>query len=304
MMQFTHLDAAESAFFERELERIKSQTFDIEYPNLMADRWIPVSREIDPGNSTWTYQQFDRHGVAKVVSDWATDFPNAEVEGVEFSQAIRTVGASYSWTVKEIRASQVAGKQLNARKASACRRMIAEKLDDIACFGDANNGIATGALNDPDVTDTNATNSGWPVSTQAERDAVVSDVSAAYQRILDNTLGLHRMNTLLLPTAQHAKLATTRYSDASDTTILNYMLQNFPGLMTIEPWYRLDTADVGTPRALAYELSSNNLFQELAVEFEELPPQERGASFLVHCMGTTGGAAVPYPKALEYIDDL
>jgi hypothetical protein len=42
-MKTYRLDAAESAFFERELDHIKAQTYDIKYPMLKARQFVPVS---------------------------------------------------------------------------------------------------------------------------------------------------------------------------------------------------------------------------------------------------------------------
>lgn len=40
-----NLDSAETAFFARELEYIKSKSYDIEFPPLKATKLIPVSTD-------------------------------------------------------------------------------------------------------------------------------------------------------------------------------------------------------------------------------------------------------------------
>ncbi len=51
-----NLDSAETAFFARELEYIKSKSYDIEFPPLKAIKLIPVSTEAGPGAESITYQ--------------------------------------------------------------------------------------------------------------------------------------------------------------------------------------------------------------------------------------------------------
>ena len=61
------LDAAESVFFARQLEAIKSQTYDIRYPELRSRLFVPVSNEAGAGATSVTYRQFNRAGRAKII---------------------------------------------------------------------------------------------------------------------------------------------------------------------------------------------------------------------------------------------
>ncbi len=80
------LDASESPIFLRAAEHIMAQTYDIEYPMYKALQLIPISGEGGPGANTITYRQFNSKGIAKIVNNYATDFPNVEVTGVEFAR--------------------------------------------------------------------------------------------------------------------------------------------------------------------------------------------------------------------------
>ena len=52
----TRFDSAEDAsvFFARELDHVKAQSYDVEYPELPALHLFPQSSEADPGASTTT----------------------------------------------------------------------------------------------------------------------------------------------------------------------------------------------------------------------------------------------------------
>src|SRR5690606_31617625 len=91
----------------------------------------------------------------------------------EFSARVRSIGASYGYSVQEIRAAQFAGRSLEQRKASAVRRAVDQKINKLAWLGDAAYGI-NGFLTHPNVTraavDLNggATSTLWENKTSAE----------------------------------------------------------------------------------------------------------------------------------------
>ncbi len=294
-------DADESAFFERELETVLSATYDILYPELMHRNFVPVSNEVSPGATSRTYRQFDRVGNAKFITNNAKDLPRADVTGLEFTGPVREIGIGYGWTLKELMSAQMAGRPLNARRASAARRSTEELLDFTACFGAADEGIPTGFLNDAAVPIT-AAGGIWTARTPAQ---IITDVSSGYVRVSVATLNIHRPDTLLLPDAAYTHIATTPRSDNSDTTILQYMLQNFPFLNAIEPWYRLNTAAAGGGgRMVLYKRDPEILGQDIPLEFTQLAPQEQGLELVVPTWAMTAGTRIHYPLAIDYTDDV
>ena len=76
----SQLDADEVIFFEKELESLKSRSFDRKFKQLKARDLIPVSRDADAGAETITYQQFDQVGMAKLIASYADDLPRADVK--------------------------------------------------------------------------------------------------------------------------------------------------------------------------------------------------------------------------------
>ena len=116
-----HADANETAMFTRQLEAIYAQTYDIKYPDNKARMLIPADGRPGPGAESFTYRQFDIFGEARVIHNYANDFPNAEVQGKEFNQKIKGIGVSYQYTIQDLRAASMAGVPLEERKASAFR---------------------------------------------------------------------------------------------------------------------------------------------------------------------------------------
>ena len=139
----TRFDSAEDAsvFFARELDYVKSQSYDVEYPELTALSLFPMSSEVDPGAETVTYYSYDKVGLAKIISNYATDLPRADVKGKPTTAIIKSLGASYGYSIQEMRASAMAGKSLDTRKAEAARYQIDYLNNKIAWCGDEETGL-------------------------------------------------------------------------------------------------------------------------------------------------------------------
>lgn len=295
------LDAAETVFFERELQYIYAQSYDVRYPELKARQFIPVSSKAGGGASSVNYRQYNRVGKAKIVGNKASDLPRVDVLGKEFIRPVKTVGDSYGYDVIELREAAMAGRSLDSMRAVAARRAIEEILDYVACFGSPDDGIVDGFLNNANIPSTGA---GGTFETLTA-DQIISIIGTSLERIAAATLGVEKPNALLLPESTHAYLGVTPRSTVSDTTILEFIKRSFPGITVVEPWYRLESAAAGsTKRMVLYNLSPEKLQQEISSEFEQLPVQERGLEFVVNCISRSAGTALYYPKSIDFTDGI
>jgi hypothetical protein len=100
-----HLDSDETFFFQRELEHVKAQVFEKDYPALKGLMLIPQSSEAGEGAESIVYREFDRTGIAKVIANYADDIPRADVTGKENISPVRTVASSFGYSVQDIRAA-------------------------------------------------------------------------------------------------------------------------------------------------------------------------------------------------------
>lgn len=313
---FNNLDANESAFFERELEFVKSKTYDVKYPNLKATTLIPVSTEAGPGAETITYQQFNSAGIAKIIANYADDLPRADVFGKEFTQKVRSIGMSYGYNLQEVRNASMAGRPLSAKKAAAARKSNDQKVNSIGWFGDTVYGLL-GMLNQPNVpaatvpAGATSGNVSWVGATPKNPTEILQDMNDSVTRIIELTLGTEVPNTMLLPIAQHRKIATTRLDSGTDTTILEYFLRNNPNMQMVEWVNELSAvaplpsggggpADVG----ITYERSPEILTFEIPQPFEQLPVQEKNLEYLVPTHSRCGGVVVYYPLAIDIFEGI
>lgn len=299
------LDANESAFFTRQLEYVKSKTYDVKYKNLKATQLIPVSTEAPAGADTITYRSFSKVGVAKVVSDYAHDFPRVDTVGTESTIKVRSLGDSYGYSIKEIRRSQMAGTRLDTRRAEVARRAIDELINTLAWDGDSNYSIQ-GFIDYPGITEYTIPNDGtgssklWSTKTP---DKIVRDVTGLVDAIVDTTNGREAPDTLLLPLSLYNLIANTRMTDGNDKTIMTFIMENNPYIKRIEWVVELKTAGAGsTTRIMAYTRNPNNLTLEIPQPFEQFPAQWKGMEAEIPCHAETGGVIVYYPLSVAYGD--
>lgn len=305
MLSIIRQDSDLNAFFSRKLEFVKAATYDVKYADLKSRDFVPVSNEVNQGATNITYRQWDRSGRAKIISHNAKDIPRADVSSREFTRPVREMALAYGFTLKEVLAAAYAGENLDGRKAAACRRGIEEAIDDIAALGSAEDGIASGFLNEPNIPVTPlGGGDDWQTLVGAGTNRrIVEIISEAYQLIKGRTSGVEAPNTLLLPTAEEALISTTPFGDNSDKTIRDFLMANFRFLDAIEAWDLLDDAGAGgVTRAVLYPRSPMILTQDIPGEFEQLAPQEQGLESVINCMASSGGTAVYYPEAIQFID--
>lgn len=133
-----HFDSVEDAsiFFARELDYIKSKSYDKIYPEFTALNNFPITHEVPEGAETMTYYSYEKTGMAVIISNYATDLPRADVKGKPTTAMIKSIGDSYGYSIQEMRASRLAGKSLDTRKAESARYAIDRKTNEIAFAGD------------------------------------------------------------------------------------------------------------------------------------------------------------------------
>ena len=74
---------------------IKSQTYDRLYPEFTALTLFPVTHEVPEGAETVTYYSYDKTGMAKIISNYATDLPRVDVKGEPTTVPVKSIGDSY-----------------------------------------------------------------------------------------------------------------------------------------------------------------------------------------------------------------
>lgn len=296
-----NFDANESVFFARELETVKSKTYDKKYPNLTAMQNIPVSFEADPGAETITYYQYESTGLAKILANYSNDLPRADVKGKPFTSIVKGIGTAYGYSIQDIRAAKKAGKPLEQRKASAARLANDQKVNQIAYFGDADHGLV-GLFTHPNVTAYVLPADGTGSSTKfidKTPDQVLRDLNGMVNKVVQLTQGVEAPDTLLLPADVIGDLSTRARSANSDTTILEFFLKNSPYIKEVKATPECKGAGAGgADLAMMYAKDPDKLTFEIPQPFEQFPPQAKGLEYEIPCHSRCGGVIIYYPLSL------
>lgn len=311
-----NLDANEALFFARELEYVKSKSYDIQYPQFRALELIPISSEVDSGAETITYDQYDSVGVAKIIADYADDLPRSDAKGKQFTSSVRGIGGSYGYNIQEIRRAQRSGKPLQQRKANAARRSNDYMTDQLAWKGDDDYNIV-GLLYHPNVTksvvQTGATsgNVTWAPG-QKTPDEIVTDMMDAVDDVRVLTKGVETPDTLLIPLARWGRISGTRMASGTDTTILQFFRQNRPNVNVVEGGIAdLDSLNP-TPSGLtspanvmvSYERNLDKLSLEIPQPYEQFPAQERNLEMVIPTHSRVGGVIIYYPLSVNIVEGI
>lgn len=305
----TRFDSAEDAsvFFARELDYVKAQSYDVEYPELTALNLFPVSNDADPGAETITYYTYDKTGVAKVIDNYSTDLPRADVNGKPNFAQIKSLGDSYGYSAQEMRASRLAGKSLDARKGESARFQIDSLTNKIAWAGDEESGLM-GVLSDgqsvPLYAIEEGKESGATSWLEKTADEILADVNGMAKQVAKVTKNVERPDTLCVPADVFMDISTRRIPDTS-TTVLAFIKEHAPYIKKVVSAAELDADSVGTNPYAAAEggqgvafLFKNDIRKmslENPMPFYQYPLQVQGLETVIPCEARTAGVIFYYP---------
>ena len=295
-------DSAEDAsiFFARELDYIKSKSYDKIYPEFTALNNFPITHEVPEGAETMTYYSYEKTGMAAIISNYATDLPRADVKGSPTTAYVKSIGDSYGYSIQEMRASRMAGKSLDTRKAEAARYAIDRKTNEIAFAGDKEHklmGMLSSDNNIPLYTlATVETKTSWKDKSAAEILADINGMFAYQSRI---TQDVERADTLALPPAVFIDISTRQIPNTG-YTVKRFLLENAPYLKNIITAPELSaenkaTNPYGVDVAMLYTNSADKFSLEIPMAFYHYPLQNRNLEVIVPCEERVAGIVLYYP---------
>ena len=288
------LDDKESAFFDRELVSIKSKTYDAKLAELKGLSLIPISKDVGSGANEIVYRRYRGVGFAKIIADYAKDFPRVDVFGEEASVKVKGIGDSYGYSIPEIRASQRAGKNLDTRRATTARRAHDEMMNKMSLKSDPVNGT-NGLIDYAGISEVTLQADGTGSSkTWASKDVdnILRDINAMVDAVMIPTSGREIPDTLLLPLAQYNDLANRR-------------LDNKPHIKRIEWLTELKGAGAsGADRPIVGKFDEDHITLEIPQPFEQFEAQQEGMEFTIPCHSECAGTIIYYPLAFAFADGI
>ena len=286
-MRFDSVEDA-SVFFARELDYIKAKSYDKKYPEFTALNNFPITHEVPEGAETVTYYSYEKTGMAKIISNYATDLPRADVKGHPTTAYIKSVGDSYGYSVQEMRASRMAGKSLDTRKADAARYAIDRTVNEIAFAGNKENGLM-GML---------SIGNNIPLYTLSTVDGKTDFKSKTAEQILADLNGMvgyqskltknvEKSDVLALPASVYIDISTRQIPNTG-YTVKKFLLENAPYLKNIisAPELEEDSVETnpyGKGVALMYTNSADKFSLEIPLPYYQYPLQSRNLEVIVPC---------------------
>ncbi len=311
-MNGQRLDAAESIFFQRELEAVDKRMYDQKYPNFKARRLLPTQGGVDEGFKQYTYGIYDYTDPGSgVITDYSKDLKRVDVFGNQATQNIKDLGRSYGYTIDEIQISARLGKPLDAMKAGAARRALEQEIDEYLSLGSTKFGLK-GLLSLSNTTTFTPSNKaatgtapwGTLAAPAATGDEVANDIIGLVSKVVEATLGVWDRFNIVLPIEQYNYANATRLGPDSDTTALKFALSS-PFIASIEPWYRCNNAVSGTTdRMCAYPYDPEVVAALVPKEIRALAPQLRNLEYVIPVVSSCGGVVCRYPVAIGYCDGI
>ena len=314
------LNDSDGVFFQRQLEYIQAQSYDVLYPNLKGREVFALNTEGGEGVNTITYRSYDKRGETKVIAGKATDLPRSDISGKEYSIQVKTLGSAYGYSRQELAASNMTGLPLDARKAEATRRSYEEKVNELIWFGDAENnlgGLFGGPANGPWSTIGNsavasAAGGGnskvWGVDKTPTE--VLADLTSACSDMVSDTLQIFAPNKILMSVAKRNYLMNTRMSEYSDVSILNWFITNNAYITSADQIVAINELDGvfgATPGAgaggngfVVMQEGADNARVREPFPLINLPVQYQGLEFEINCYGRFAGLEIIRPDAIAF----
>jgi len=240
------------------------------------------------------------------IASWtpsdADDLPRSDINQTERSINIRSFGGSFGYTVQELRAAQMANVALEQRRANSVRRDYEEKVESVAMFGESTVNLA-GFFNNATV-DIIAADK-WFTTPGITAQEMNELLNYGVTAVVNGSNMKEEPDTILLAYEDYNKASTTRNSDSSDVTVLEYFLRTNPYIRNVEPINQLTKGKNGgklnTSRMVVYKRDPEKLQLHIPQPLELFPPQQRNLQFIVPAHARVGGVAIYYPKSVIYV---
>ncbi len=303
----THFDAGESAFLTRALLFVQAKQVTQVFLETKALQFFPVDGSIPSGAESFSTPIWNLFGKAKLVANYATDFPSVDAAQSENILPCRSLGVSFSYSIQDLRRSAMAGGQpLDQRKAGVARMVNEQLIDTICALGDTTSGLL-GLTQNSGVTIITA--GGGTITgawASAAGSVIFTDLMQIGGKVVVQSKNTWRADTLLLPTVAYTQAAQKPANSFSQESALAAFLRTNPyGITNIDMWPALDTAGAaGVTRAMAYKRDPNCVDIKIPQPFELIAPQPQNMAFNVPGHSRVGGGVVYHPASMVYADGL
>ncbi len=302
-------DADDGLVFARQLEQIDPRRFEVKKAPLdVWKRLLPIYT-FTPGIRTLTYRVRDYTGEAELNSAAnVTEMALADATAQEASNKVYAWNLGYYYTAQELRQAAVAGESLQLDKVTSVERGYRTRIQKIMFNGNSDLNLEgmfnhTGVTSSQVIAGTVTTDRTWTPTTTKTPTEIVKDITGMTAEIAIRSEGEYGNDNMViaLPIEQFRYIGDTRMESGTDTTIMQFILQNNQsnGIVRFEPVFAMKGIGVGdTDLALAYPMDNEVIEAQVAEQILWSPMEVKGRSFIFGSEMEYGGVAVRYPLAM------
>jgi hypothetical protein len=295
-------------FVESTLTHVEAKVYETQYRHIVYQDIVPVSNEAGEGATSVTYYSIDGATMGKFIGSDAIDVPLADFATKQSVVPVELGATGYKYSDEELRQAAMLNRPLPALKANLAMRGYEEHAQSICFNGDATKGFS-GLLNNVNVPAASVVNPGsgtaWTTKTPAQ---ILYDINALFAQVYETTKEVEKPDTLLLPTAQWSYIASTPRSDNSDTTILQYIVQNSPYITSADNIKSLPelkgAGAAATDRMMAYTYDEDKLVFHIPLPFRIEQPVRKTLGWEVPAVYKLSGVEIRYPLSASYADGI
>ena len=302
------------AFLTPQLHRIETEVYMTRYPSFDITPYMPVNSDGDMWDVGTLVYSMDNVGSAEFMGGGAFDVPYASTEMAQGTRNFHLAAIGYEWNTQELQRAAKLGRSLSADKAQAAVQAADRFVYGLAMTGRNARGEDekgwTGFVNDANAPTANVLNDGaGSARTFASKtaDQILRDLNEAITAVETGTGETHIANTVVLPTSEYNRIATTRLSDTGSTVLAFLQANNVAGAsLRILKSRALETAGAGgTKRMIAYDNNPQVLRFLLPGPHQFLPAfQKSSLVYEVAGIMNVGGLNVRLPRAMVYRDGI
>jgi len=295
-------------FVESTLTHVESKVYEVEYRHIVYQDIVPVSNEAGEGATSVTYYSIDGATMGKFIGSNAIDVPLADISTAQHIVPVELGATGYKYSDEELRQASMLNRALPQLKANLAMRGYEEHAQSVCFTGDTTKGLE-GFLNNSNVPAGSVANPGsgttWAVKTPAQ---ILADVNSIFAQVFETTKEIEKADTLLLPTAQWSYIASTPRSDNSDTTILQYIVQNSPYVTSADDIKSLPELDgagaASADRMMVYTKNIDKVVFHIPMPFRIEQPVRETLGWKVPAVYKLSGVEFRYPLSAAYADGI
>lgn len=310
MVYTTQRNNDSGTLLQRYLEQSIGPILTKRYPALhgASGEDVPINTGLEVGVQELVEEVMSERGSADLVDFAADDFPTVDVDLQERRFPLKVYGVAFRYNDREILTAERRGKiSLRDARIRAARRKLETKINYVVYYGERRVEGFTGLLNNPDVPSQTLTAVNYYSQTPDTVARMLFDIVNAVD---EETNMVEEANVLLVPNTFYNYIATTRMGDGSDTTILQFFLQNMPSIRAVRRRNELRADmlqshgienDGNHERIVVMSLSPETLQRFVEPVQVTQPLRLSLMNWTVGMYTVTSPVIVHYPKALRYV---